>query len=209
MLGREDSLIATRARPLLILCAALVAGCGAAAHRSTTIQRSTTTHLLTSPPNTVPLRAPLRIPDPPPTGIPAPTADVAVIRDWANALRHGDVSAAARYFAVPSEMINGSGAGALVLHIHTPAEALAAQETLPCGARLISTDRRGKYVNALFALTGRPGPGGSNCGGGASLTARTNFVIAGGRIVEWIRAPSEPDDGGASPSGSPGPSASV
>jgi hypothetical protein len=204
MLGREDSLIATRARPLLILCAALVAGCGAAAHRSTT-----TTHLVTSPPITVPARPPVTIPDPPPTGIRAPAVDVAVIRGWANALRRGDVSAAARYFALPSEMINGSGAGALVLSIHTAAEAVTAQETLPCGARLISTDRRGKYVNALFALTGRPGPGGSNCGGGASSTARTNFVIAGGRIVKWIRAPSEPGDRGASPSSSSGPNASV
>jgi hypothetical protein len=204
MLGCEDCLIATRARPLLILCAALVAGCGAAAHRS-----STTTRLVTSPPITVPAKPPLRIPDPPPTGIAAPAVDVAVIREWADALRRGDVAAAARYFALPSEMINGSGAGALVLDIHTAAEARAAQETLPCGARLISTDRRGKYVNALFALTGRPGPGGSNCGGGASSTARTNFVIAGGRIVKWIRAPSEPGDRGASPSGSSGPNASV
>jgi hypothetical protein len=184
----------------------LVAGCGAAAHRSAT---TTTTHLVTSPPITVPAKPPLRIPAPPPTGIAAPAADVAVIREWADALRRGDVSAAARYFALPSKMINGSGAGALVLDIHTAAEARAAQETLPCGARLISTDRRGKYVNALFALTGRPGPGGSNCGGGASSTARTNFVIAGGRIVEWIRAPSERGDRGASPSSSSGPNASV
>jgi hypothetical protein len=205
MLGCEDSLIATRARRLLILCAALVAGCGAAAHRSTT----TTTHLVTSPPITVPNRPPLRIPDPPPTGIPAPVAAVAVIRDWANALRRGDVSAAARYFALPSKMINGSGAGALVLDIHTTAEAVAAQETLPCGARLISTDRRGRYVNALFALTGRSGPGGGNCGGGSGSTARTNFVISRGRIVEWIRAPSEPGDQGASPPSSSGPSATV
>jgi hypothetical protein len=204
MLGCEDSLIATRARRLLILCAVLVAGCGAAAHRSTT----TTTHLVTSPPITVPNR-PLKIPDPRPTGIAAPAAAVAVIRDWANALRRGDVSAAARYFALPSKMINGSGAGALVLSIHTAAEAVAAQETLPCGARLISTDRRGRYVNALFALTGRSGPGGGNCGGGSGSTARTNFVISGGRIVEWIRAPSEPGDQGASPPSSPGPSATV
>jgi len=107
-------------------------------------------------------------------------------------------------------MINSSGAGsALVLKIRTATEALAAQETLPCGARLISTDRRGRYVNALFALTGRRGPGGGSCGGGAGSTARTNFVIAGGRIVEWIRAPSEPGDGGASPPSSPGPNATV
>ena len=43
-------------------------------------------------------------------------------------------------------------------------KALTAQETLPCGARLISADLRGRYVNALFALTGRPGPGGPPVG---------------------------------------------
>ena len=124
--------------------------------------------------------------------------DVQVIRAWSDALRHGDVRAAARYFAVPSLMINGTGSGgqALVITIDTPVQAEAANATLPCGARLISTDRRGRFVNALFRLTGRPGLGGSNCGGGAGLTARTNFVIEHGRIVEWIRAPDEPGDNG-------------
>jgi hypothetical protein len=185
------------------LAALLIAGCGAAAHRH---PAATTTHSLSSPPVTVPNKAPLQIPQPPPTGIPAAPADVAVIRGWADALRHGNVSLAARYFALPSEMINGTDAGsALVLRIDSQSAAVAAQTTLPCGARLISTDRRGRYVNALFALTGRPGPGGSSCGGVTGTTARTNFVIADGRIVKWIRAPSEPGDRGTprAPSGSP------
>jgi hypothetical protein len=119
-----------------------------------------------------------------------------VIRAWSDALRHGDVRGAARYFALPSLMVNGDvGAGtALVITIATRAEAEAANASLPCGARLVSADRRGRYINALFRLTGRPGPGGSDCGSGVGETARTNFVIAHGRIVEWLRAPDDPGD---------------
>jgi hypothetical protein len=194
-------------RRAALLSVLLLAGCGAAAHRH---PATTTTHVPSSPPVTVPSRPPVQIPNPPSTGIPASPADVAVIRGWADALRHGNVALAGRYFALPSEMINGTDAGsALVLRIGSQSQAVAAQETLPCGARLISTDRRGRYVNALFALTGRPGPGGSRCGGGVGTTARTNFVISGGRIVKWIRAPSEPGDRGAAPSGSPESNASV
>jgi hypothetical protein len=180
------------------------AGCGSARaqrHRTTTTaarRKAASAPRLRTAPGT------LTVPAPPPSGIRANPAAVAVIRGWADALRHGDVAAAARYFAVPSVMINGVVAGGQVdvFRIHTRAQAREANETLPCGAKLISTDMRGQYVNALFALTGRPGPGGSNCGGGAGTTARTNFVIAHGRIVAWVRAPSDPGDNG---SGSPGP----
>jgi hypothetical protein len=137
-------------------------------------------------------------PTPGPTGTPAAARSVGVIRAWSDALRHGDVQSAARYFAVPSVMINGTDTTgqALVIAIGDRAQAEAANESLPCGARLISTDQRGRFVNALFRLTGRPGPGGSDCGGGAGATARTNFVIDRGRIVEWIRAPDDPGDNG-------------
>jgi hypothetical protein len=129
-----------------------------------------------------------------------------VIRGWADALRRGDVRAAARYFALPSVMINGVGSsGQAVIRIRTAAQATYANATLPCGARLLSTHVRGRFVDALFRLSGRPGPGGSNCEPGAGETARTNFVIAGGRIVEWVRAPDQPGDNGSPPpSGSPG-----
>jgi hypothetical protein len=148
---------------------------------------------------------PITIPTPGPTGIRPSPADVSVIRAWADALRRGDVSAAARYFALPSVMINGADASgdALVITMNTRAQAVAANSTLPCGARLISADQRGRYVNALFRLTGRPGPGGSNCGTGAGETARTNFVIADGLIVEWIRAPDDPGDNGGSAAPTP------
>jgi len=108
-------------------------------------------------------------------------------------------------------MVNGTDASGseLVIPIETPDQAQAANATLPCGAVFISADQRGRYVNALFRLTGRPGLGGSDCGGGVGQTARTNFVIAHGRIVEWIRAPDDPGDNGASPAPTPQPAPSA
>jgi hypothetical protein len=131
---------------------------------------------------------------------------VSVIRAWAVALRSGDVRGAAGYFALPSVMINGpdSAGDAVITQIDTLAEAEAANESLPCGAEFLSADQRGPYVNALFRLTNRSGPGGAvGCGSGAGETARTNFVIRHGRIVEWIRAPDDPGDNGGG--GAPAP----
>jgi hypothetical protein len=120
---------------------------------------------------------------------------VNVIRAWADALRRGNLLAAASYFALPSKMINGGGANGqvIVILIRTLPQAVYANATLPCGARFLSADQRGGYVNALFRLTGRRGPGGTTCGGGGQ-TARTNFVIRNGRIVQWTRAPDDPGD---------------
>jgi hypothetical protein len=120
---------------------------------------------------------------------------VAVIRAWSDALRRGEVARAATYFALPSLMVNGPDANGQIVEIpiRSRAEAEAANTTLPCGASLISTDQRGRYINALFRLTDRPGTGGG-CGSGAGQTARTNFVIINHRIAEWIRAPDDPGD---------------
>jgi hypothetical protein len=192
--------------------ASLAVGCGSGksvVHTSTRAARRT----VTSPATPAPLINPnLPLPSPGPTGARASPAAVSVIRAWADALRRGDVRGAARYFALPSVMINGtdSAGQALVITITTAAQAQEANTTLPCGARLISADQRGRYVNALFLLTGRPGPGGTDCGSGVGTTARTNFVIAHGRIVEWLRAPSDPGDNSTpaqppAPSPSPGP----
>ncbi len=135
------------------------------------------------------------IPEPGPTGLAADPAAVRVIRAWSSALRRGNVRGAARYFALPSEFINGPDANGdiPVITIRTRAEAAAVNATLPCGAVFISADQRGPYVNALFRLTNRPGPGGG-CGSGTGQVARTNFVISAGHIVRWIRAPQDPGD---------------
>lgn len=128
----------------------------------------------------------------------APAAQaVTVIKRWADALRRGDVVAAARYFKIPSVLVDGSGPA---LTIRNLAQAEAANASLSCGARFISATQRGPFVNVLFRLTGRPGPGGGSCTPGAGQTARTDFVIKGGRITVWLRAPDEPGD-----NGSPGP----
>ena len=108
-------------------------------------------------------------------------------------------------------MVNGGGPGGqlVIIRIQTAAEAVVANETLPCGAEFLSADMRGRFVNVLFRLTGRSGPGGDSCGSGRGATARTNFVIARGRIVEWIRAPDDPGDnvGPATPPPTTPPSA--
>lgn len=123
-----------------------------------------------------------------------PQAAVIVIRGWSNALRSGDVTAAARYFHLPSGFFAGSGPP---LVLRTLAQAESANADLPCGAKLISTELQGHFVNALFRLTNRPGPGGtSGCGTGVGQTARVNFVVARGQILEWLRAPDQPGDNG-------------
>jgi hypothetical protein len=132
-----------------------------------------------------------------PPGHPAPAAAVAVIRHWAIALQRGDVRAAAGYFEIPSVFADGSGPA---LDIRSVADARAANEALPCGAMFISAAQHGPFINVLFRLTARPGPGGSNCASGVGQTARTNFVIKAGRITVWLRAPDEPGDNG-SPTG--------
>jgi hypothetical protein len=160
---------ASRSRWLVALAgmAMIAAGCGSSGHKASTTIAS---RLIADP------------------------AGVTVIRAWSNALRRGDVNGAARFFALPSEFINGPDEA---LAIHTEAEARAANATLPCGAQLISAVRRGRFISALFRLTNRPGPDGG-CGSGAGQLARTNFVIVDGRILAWIRAP-EVSGGGVSP----------
>ncbi len=127
-----------------------------------------------------------------------------MIAGWSDALRRGDVAGAARYFAIPSQMINANAAGQpVVIPIRSRHDAVLANEALPCGAKLVSAVRRGQVIDALFLLTGRPGPGGTTCAGGAGTHARTLFLISAGRIVHWIRAPDEPGDNPVRPGQSP------
>jgi hypothetical protein len=194
--------------PLVLVAAALLAaGCGsgghpAAGHTSTARSRTTARRppaqpVPQAPANPAPLHAPK----------PAGPRTVAVIRHWADALRRGDVRGAARLFQIPSVFAPGPDQE---VTIHSFAEAEAANRALPCGAKLISVVKvGGQLVQALFRLTGRPGPGGSACNPGAGETARTDFVIVSGHIHVWFRAPDEPGDnqpppgGGASGGGGP------
>jgi hypothetical protein len=117
---------------------------------------------------------------------PAPAATAsptAVIRAWANTLRSGDVRGAARYFALPSVVSNGTAPVVL----RTRAQARRFNESLPCGAVLEQTYRAGRYTAAVFRLTERRGAG--RCGSGVGATARTAFLIRDGKIRQWRRVP--------------------
>lgn len=140
-----------------------------------------------------------------PTGKAADPSAVDVIKEWSTRLREGGVTRAAGYFAIPGEFFNGGSGPSAVIIIRTFAQAVAVNATLPCGARFLSADQRGRYINALFRLTARSGPGGSNCAGGVGATARTNFLISHGRIVAWVRAPDDPGDNQAPPARQPAP----
>ena len=125
---------------------------------------------------------------------------VDVIKGWSTALRTGNVRAAAGYFQIPSVFVNGPG-DALVIHSLAAAEVI--NRLLPCGAKYVSATTHGPYVNALFKLTDRAGPGGGThgCGSGSGTTARVNFIIKNGKITHWLRAPSQPGDNPTKPGG--------
>jgi hypothetical protein len=134
-----------------------------------------------------------------------PASAVRVIRGWSDALRMGHIAAAARYFNVPSIFFDGAGPP---VELRSLVQVEAVNAALPCGARFLSARAVGHYVNALFRLTNRPGPGGTEgCGSGLGLTARTNFLIRHGRIVQWLRAPDEPGDNGSPQTPQPPPTA--
>ena len=129
------------------------------------------------------------------SGLPPGHAGVKVIEGWVNTLRRGDVDRAAGYFALPSVVENGTAPVVL----HTRAETIAFNQALPCGARLLRAQPAGRFINATFRLTDRPGGG---CGSGIGLLARTAFIVRDGKIVQWRRLPN-PSGGGEE--GAPGP----
>ena len=112
------------------------------------------------------------------------TAETEVIRRWADALRGGHVAQAARFFAVPAVVANGGP----FLSLQSRAAVEEFNRALPCGARLLETERGAdSFVIATFRLTERPGPG--SCETGTGALARTAFLIRDGRIAQWLRVP--------------------
>jgi hypothetical protein len=112
-------------------------------------------------------------------------AEVAVIRGWSDALRAGHVAEAARFFALPAEVLDGTNPRRALLD---RSAALEFNRGLPCGARLIATKRgEDSLVIATFRLTERPGRG--KCNGGVGQPAVTAFLIRDRRIARWLRVP--------------------
>jgi hypothetical protein len=118
-------------------------------------------------------------------GVPggADPKQVEVIDEWAVALAHGDVDAAASLFAIPSVAVNGPGE----TRIGDRRDAVRFNASLPCGAELIEAQGHAGFILATFRLTERPGPG--ECGEGAGEEAGTAFRIEDGEIAEWRRIP--------------------
>lgn len=104
---------------------------------------------------------------------------VEVITGWIEALSEGDTEGAAGYFAIPSVAENGP-----TLEIRSAADAVVFNESLPCGAELLSAETVGAFTTATFRLSERPG---GDCGAGSGGEASTSFVIEDGLIVEWRR----------------------
>ena len=169
-----------RAAPWLVAVAAGLAGCGGGSGPPVSTVRHPT------------LRAPQA------SAVPADATRV--IRTWSDTLRHGDVEGAARLFALPSIVQIQPDAEEVRIRRHS--DAVAFNLILPCGARLLSTERDGRFVSALFRLTNRPG---ATCDAPGAM-ARTDFVIRHGRIAEWRRAL---DDPGAPKDGTPSAPAPV
>lgn len=122
----------------------------------------------------------------PPTGK-VTKAERAVVRGWADALRHGDVARASSYWRVPAIAANGSQPFRLV----TRRAVRNFNEGLTCGARLESVERDKTYVLATFRLTDRRDRPGA-CAQGVGNRARTLFLLRDGKIVQWIRAADPP-----------------
>jgi hypothetical protein len=112
----------------------------------------------------------------------APPAEVRVVRDWLDRLRHGDVIGAAALFAVPSRFQNISS----IQIIHSRLDAERINASLPCGARLVSAGGAGGFVVYRAELTDRPG---GDCGSGAGDPVRGAIRVRAGHIAEWYRLP--------------------
>ncbi len=121
--------------------------------------------------------------------------DLAVIEDWSQTLRSGDVPAAADYFAIPSVVQNGGPP----VTIGSRADAVAFNKSLPCGARVVSARTTGELTRVTFRLSDRPG---GDCGSGIGERASTLFDVEDGRIVEWRRIDSAPRTPAGEPEGS-------
>ena len=134
----------------------------------------------------LPDRVPLR-----PRG-PASTAEVRVIRGWLDALRAGHIRAAARYFSLPARFQNLT----TIAIMATPAQAVALNRSLPCGAKFLRAGDAQGFVVYEARLTNRPG---GACGSGVGSIVRGAILIRDGKMIEWYRLPDKrPAPGGSS-----------
>src|SRR4029077_1686000 len=110
-------------------------GSGASSPSSTTATRAARV----PPTTTTTTTTSKAVPIPPASGhsLPSTATPEDVIRAWADTLRHGQIRAASRYFALPTIVANGGGP----LELKTRAAVRFFNATLPCGAVLVGTKR--------------------------------------------------------------------
>jgi hypothetical protein len=139
--------------------------------------------------NPTPAATPTPTPTPSPQGGPVTSEEKRIIRGWSDELRHGHVTAAARYFDIPSLVSNGTEPDTLA----SKADVKEFNATLTCGAKLVKTRRSIKhFVIGTFQLTELPG--GKTCGTGTGSLAEVAFLISRHHINQWRRVPDpEPD----------------
>jgi len=118
---------------------------------------------------------------PAPTRDAASKEDIAVIKGWTDALRHGHVKEASRYWGLPALVSNGTP----LYRLKKRSEVELWNRSLPCGATFKAAVDTGAYVVATLVLTERPGAG--KCGSGVGNEAYTAFRIRRHKIVEWRR----------------------
>jgi hypothetical protein len=180
-----------RVAPPLCALALALAGCGGGGNDADGRLTPTIPKAATATPTATPEAA-----ERPQSTGPVTAGEERVIRAWADALRTGDVERAVDQFAVPTITANGGQPTRLL----TRGAIREWNESLTCGARLKSVERNANYAVATFELTNRKGlPDG--CGTGVGNEARTAFLIRGGKIAQWIRAP-DPTDPADEPGGS-------
>lgn len=138
-----------------------------------------------------------------PAGVPTTSAGSAadpvserVIRKWSGALSGGDIKRAARFFALPSKVQNGTP----VVTLDTAEKRLIFNVAFPCGAKPTKlTAGDNGYTIVDFVLVQRVG---GDCGSGVGGTARCAIRVRGGHISDWYRIP----EIAVVPSPSPAPS---
>ena len=168
---------ARRVAPLLVtLLAISVAGCGGGTRATTITQRA-------APPSTSggidPEALPPRSIPRQPTGAPDPEA-VRTIEAWARAVRRGDLTAAARLFALPARFQNGTS----VLTLRRRLDVLAVTSGFSCGAIPTRFGGAGPYTLVRFRLTSRAG---GDCRDAEGHTTGGAIRVVHGRIRAWYR----------------------
>jgi hypothetical protein len=121
-----------------------------------------------------------------------------VLRGWGEALRRDRSRAAARYFAVPAVVAQGS-----VLTLTSQAAITEFNDAFPCGARLLHVQTEGRFLIGTFELTPRPT---RECQAKGELL-RVAFAVRKRKIAEWRELPQPTEPGPARPEEAPDPPA--